>query len=371
MLQVTRPHIYEEDIPLFIDRPLDQIKLEIGYGLITLCKDKTKDGLIPQLTELRERLFEDYGLSVPLIHIQDNAELQPYEYRILLKGVEKGRFQLKPGYILAIPFNEDIPEYTDSTYEKTKEPSFSMNAYFVPENESIKFKDQGFVCITAAKIISKHIHTLIEINKTEILNQSMVRRLVNNVRVKNSDVVSDVFFKNSFSISNMKTLLNLLLEENVPIHDMETILEGIADNLKELKKPYELVEKVREKLAFSIVNKLSDENKCLHVIKVATELSDFFYENTIEPSLENDIPCICIESLKRRKVLTKAAELSSKMIEKGFAPVFLCIQPIRLGLFDFLQDKISGCICLSAEELKIVAKEIQVVVEEELSLDEE
>ena len=199
----------------------------------------------------------------------------------------------------------------------------------------------------------------------------MVSRLVNNVREKNADVVSDVFFKNSFSISNMKTLLNLLLEENVPIYDMETILEAIADNIKELKKPYELVEKVREKLAFSIVNKLVDKNKCLHVIKVATELSDFFYENTIDPSSENDIPNICIDSPKRRNVLTKAEELSSKMIEKGFAPVFLCIQPIRLGLFDFLQDRISGCICLSAQELKIIAKEYSIEVEEELSLNEE
>ena len=371
MLKVTRPHIYEEDIPLFVDRPLDQIKLEIGYGLIILCKDMTKDGLRPQLAEVREMLFDDYGLSVPLIHIQDNVELQPYEYRILLKGVEKGRFQLKSGYNLIIPLDEDISEFTNSSYEKTKDPVFYMNAYFVPEKESIKLKGKGSTCVNAAEIISTHIHRLIEINKTEILNQAMVSRLVNNVREKNADVVSDVFFKNSFSISNMKTLLNLLLEENVPIHDMETILEAIADNIKELKKPYELVEKVREKLAFSIVNKLADENKCLHIIKIATELSDFFYENTIEPSLENDIPCICIESPERRKVLTKAAELSSKMIEKGFAPVFLCVQPIRLGLFDFLQDRISGCICLSAQELKIVAKEIQVVVEEELSLDEE
>ena len=371
MLQVTKPHIYEEDFPLFVDRPLDQIKLEIGYLLIPLCKNKTKDGLMAQLTEVRERLFDDYGLSVPLIHVQDNVELQPDEYRILLKGVERGRFQLKSGYNLIIPLDEDISEFTNSSYEKTKDPVFSMDAYFVPEKESVKLKGKGSTCVNATEIISTHIHRLIEINKTEILNQAMVSRLVNNVREKNADVVSDVFFKNSFSISNMKTLLNLLLEENVPIYDMETILEAIADNIKELKKPYELVEKVREKLAFSIVNKLVDKNKCLHVIKVATELSDFFYENTIDPSSENDIPNICIDSPKRRNVLTKAEELSSKMIEKGFAPVFLCIQPIRLGLFDFLQDRISGCICLSAQELKIIAKEYSIEVEEELSLNEE
>ena len=325
MLKVSRPHIYDEEIPLFVERPLDQIKLEIGYSLIPLFQNKANNNLMSQLTKIRERLFDDYGLSVPLIHIQDNVELRPEEYRILLKGVERGRFLCKT----------------------------------------------GFDCITTANLITNHIYNLIENNKTEILNQSMVSRLVNNVREKNPDVVSDIFFTNSFSISNMKTLLNLLLKENVPIHDMDTILEAIADNIKELKKPYELVEKVREKLAFSIVNKLADENKCLHVIKVSVELSDFLYEKSILPSSENDIPYICIESTERRKLLTKISNLCNRMIEKGFSPVFLCIQEIRLELYEFLQDKVSGCIIVSAQELQTVSKEFSVVVEEELSLDEE
>lgn len=372
MLQVTRSHIYDEEISFF-DHPFDVLKIEIGYSLIPIVTGRNKDGLpmLEKLKRLREEIYEEFGLSVPLIHVQDNMELRPDEYRILLRGVERGRYRYKNGHTLVIPNDKDCSKYIDTSWEKTKEPAFSMESYFVPEKQALKLKDKGFLVVNAATLISTHFKELLINNKTEILNQSMVSRLVNNVREKNADVVSDVFFNNSFSISNMKCLLNLLLQENVSIYDMETILETIADNIKELKKPYELVEKVREKLAFSIITKLTDEKKCVHVITLSEKLSDFLYKSTIEPESENDIPYICIEAPEKQKLLKKTAECGREMVEKGFTPIFLCVQAIRLGFSDFVREKMPGCICLSAQELKIVAKEIQVVVEEELSLNEE
>lgn len=188
-------------------------------------------------------------------------------------------------------------------WEKTKDPAFEIDCFLIPEEEESKYSGAGYVCVPPERIIGTHLTEIIRKNRTRILNQNLVNTLVEKVRKQNPDVISDVFFYHQFPMSSMKILLNHLLEEEVSIRDMNTILETLADNLQDNTRLSDLVDKVREHLSYSFISNYADENKVLHVIRVSEKIANLLADKAYYPPLKEEFPYAALEPSDKRKII--------------------------------------------------------------------
>lgn len=198
----------------------------------------------------------------------------------------------------------------------------------------------------------------------------MVNTLVNKVRDSNPDVVDDVFFMHQFSMSRLKTILNWLLEEDVSIRDMNAILEAVADNIHETKRPVELMERVREELAWQFLPKFADKDKDIHVILVSGRLCEALEKRMYCPQSQNALPYCALSPEEREAFVKEIAKKVCRLKEKGYEPLFLVVSSLRTALANTIGQELRNWACISDTELLSVSKEYSLAIEEELEVDE-
>ena len=164
--------------------------------------------------------------------------------------------------------------------------------------------------------------------------------------------------------------MNSLLAEDVSIRDMNTILEAIADNIKDERNPIKLAEKVREQLAYSFISQYADENKCVHVIRFSNSSSVFLAEKLYLPQEKNEIPYFSFQPKDRRLFIEKICDGLSTMNKKGLYPLFLIESPLRLALFESLRREMPGVRVISDREIFFLDNKLSLEIEAEIKLDE-
>ena len=354
MMRKRKPRIYDDDLD-FGKQP-SPLELQIGYALIPLVDEHNDAPLLREMRYLRNEIDAEYGLPLPLVQIRDNMSLEPTEYRILLHGTDVGVFNdLKSGHVLCL----DTGFVTDEMSGiKIKDPAFGM------DDET---KRLGYSVVNPSRIIQVHLSEIIKKNLTKFLNQCMVNTLINKVRDTNPDVVDDIFFMHHYSTADFKTILNWLLAEGVSIRDMNSILEAMADNIEETEKPVELMDRIREKLAWQFIPKLADKDKVIHVIRVSETLAKALSERIYYPQSKTELPYYALDSAEAKVFVNEISEKAHRMAEKGYEPVFLIVNNLRTALSNTIQENWTF---ISESELWSVNKEYPVAVEEELEIDE-
>ena len=350
----------------------DLFCIQLGYALCPLVDEKKGALLLDEITKFRKRKDANVGVFLPPIRIVDNLSLNPSEYVILFNGVEAGRIDIPTGYCYCLDDGDvKTPLYRDS-WIKTKDPVYEVcDAFLVPEVNVKELENAGYTHITMEQIISAHLSEIFNKNRTKILNQSMVNTLLDKVCKINPDVITDVFFTNKFDTSDMKLLLNRLLEEWISIRDMNTILEAIADNIKEERNPIKLAEKVRERLAYSFISQYADKNKCVHLIRISQSFSLFLAEHIYIPQERNETPYFVFTPEERRMFTKKICDGLSNIIEKNFEPLFLTVSSIRLPLFESLKREMPDVHIISDLEIHNLGNQFSIEIEGDIDLDEE
>ena len=151
---------------------------------------------------------------------------------------------------------------------------------------------------------------------------------------------------------------------------MNTILEAIADNLEETKKLSDLMEKVREKLAYQFLPKLADYHKVIHVIRVSQTLAEALSERIYYPGANNELPYYAFTPVANKEFYNKVAEKAHCLFQKGYLPVFVIVKDLRTALSNNIRQSLGNWTCISDTELYSVIKDYSIVVEEELEADE-
>ena len=173
-----------------------------------------------------------------------------------------------------------------------------------------------------------------------------------------------------FLVSDFKLVLNQLLDEEVSIRDMNTILETIADYLPEKLKPYELAEKIRQRLALSIISNYLEEDKSLHVIKVSPSVNEFIEDHAYYPDSRVEIPYCTMDELSSKK-FTKAFNEAMLLIQKkNLHPVLVCASSARILLAQSLHHNMPGVRVISDLELYTLKDAYPIKVEGDFSFDE-
>ena len=365
-----RPRKYDECCYTNFGEQPAPLEIQIGYGLIPLVDQQIKGPLLDEITSVRNQLDGEYGLPLPKVHIRDNMCLDAYEYKILLHGVEVGGYkECNPHYVICMDTGNVTEELEG---EMIKDPVFNLDAVIVSQTRKDEAKTFGYVTPEWYVLIKSHLYEISLKNITKFLDQCMVNTLVNKVRDRNPDVVDDVFFLHNFSTSKLKTILNWLLEEGVSIRDMNTILETIADNLEETNRLSDLMEKIREKLAYQFLPKLADENKKIHVIRVSQTLAKALSERIYYPGSNNELPYYVFTPVANKGFNNKVAEKAHCLFQKGYSPVFVIVKDLRTALSNIIRQGLGNWSCISDTELCSVIKDkdYSIVVEEELDVDE-
>jgi flagellar biosynthesis protein FlhA len=230
---------------------VEQLELEFGYGILPMVDVSLGGDLLDRIIMIRRQCAVDLGIILPSIRMRDNIRLTTNEYRIMIKGIEVARGEIMPDHYLAI--NSDGVEETITGIE-TIEPTFGLPALWITKKQREKAELLGYTTIDPPSVITTHLMEVIKTNASELMNRQQVQLLMENLAQQQPALVEEVVPK-MFSYGDVQKILVRLLRENIPIKNLATIIETLAEYGAMTKNPDDLTEYVRQNLARVITNR--------------------------------------------------------------------------------------------------------------------
>ncbi|HEX4883719.1 MAG TPA: flagellar biosynthesis protein FlhA, partial [Casimicrobiaceae bacterium] len=249
--------------------PVDVLGLEVGYRLIPLV-DKGQDGeLLRRIRAIRRKFAQDVGFLPPAVHIRDNLELAPNAYRITLKGVAIADGECRNGMFLAID-----PGHASGAIAggiATRDPAFGLPAQWIPGTERERAMAQGYTVVDAGTVVATHLSTVVHQHAAQLLGRSEVQGLLDQM-VKSTPKLVEEITPKLLPLAAIQRVLQNLLDEKVPLRDLRSILETLADHAPRTQDAAELTAAVRVSLGRAIVQQLFGSAPELNVIAIDAEL---------------------------------------------------------------------------------------------------
>jgi flagellar biosynthesis protein FlhA len=331
---VEAPEATWDDVAL-----VDPLGMEVGYRLIPLV-DQTQNGeLLGRIKSIRKKTAQEIGFLAPVVHIRDNLEIAPNTYVISLKGVEIGRGEAFPNQWMAIN-----PGQVTGTLPgtPTQDPAFHLPAVWIDANLRQEAQVLGYTVVDACTVMATHLNHLIHTHAAELLGRQEVQQLLDQIGKTAPKLTEDLVPK-IISLSTLHKVLQNLLDEEVPIRDMRTILDVMAEHAPTVKDAAELTSLTRLALGRAITQQLFPGDSELQVIGLDGALDNVLQQalannNGIEPGLAN--------SLMQQ---TRAA--IARQEQMGLAPVLVVQHSLRVLLSRFLRRSFRQLKVLSHAEI--------------------
>ena len=234
---------------------IDPIELEVGYALIPLVDEKQGGDLLERISMLRKQSAQELGILVPAIRIRDDIRLPANEYIIKLRGAEIARGEVMPRFLLALDTGRVV-----STVEgiDTLDPSFGMPARWISTAKRVEAESLGYVVVEPATVVATHLMEKLKSNASDLLGRQDVQEMVDMLKKTHPALVDDVI-PSKINLGVLHRVLQRLLKERVPIRDLVTILEALADAADQTKDPEVLTEHARRALTNTIARTHMDE----------------------------------------------------------------------------------------------------------------
>src|SRR5262252_270240 len=250
--------------------PVDPLSIEIGYALVALADDKQGGTLLNRLRAIRKQIALDTGVVVPPVHVADNLQLGPRTYSILVKGVEVARGDLVPDRLMAInPGTATTPLEGSAT----REPAFGLPAWWIPVSQREHASAAGYTVVDATTALSTHVSETIRGFLPDLLSRQQTKELLDRLAQTSPKLVEELVPK-IVSVGEIQRVLRQLLRERVPVRDLVTILESIADAVTATKDPDTIVEAVRASIGRAICRPYQNDKGELPVIGVLPILEE-------------------------------------------------------------------------------------------------
>jgi flagellar biosynthesis protein FlhA len=310
---------------------VDRLGVELGFRLIGLVEPGKHGGLLDHIRALRRQFAQNLGLVVPPIRVRDNVQLEPNTYRITLGGQEVARGTLRAGQYLAMD-----PSGTAAPIQgiETVEPAFGLPARWIAESDKDRAELLGYTVIDAASVLITHLTESLKKIAGELLSRDDVKSLVDNLK-KSSPAVVDELIPSQLTVGQVQRVLAGLLREGVPIRNLQTILEALADACAETKDLRQLTEHVRGRIARTIVEPHLDPAGTLHAAFLDPDL-----ERNLAEALAGNEGAANLPAGFLGRFVDRTAEALSTMARNGRDPVLVT----RASLRPFLAEAIAGVI---------------------------
>ncbi|GGW21721.1 flagellar biosynthesis protein FlhA [Halomonas sp. NyZ770] len=333
MLQET-PEASWEDVQL-----VDTLGLEVGHRLIPLVDSRQKGELLGRIKSVRKKFAQEVGFLPPVVHIRDNLELPPNTYVLSMKGAEIGRAEAQPGKWLAIDPGQVSGELQGTP---TQDPAFGLPAVWIDANQREHAQVYGYTVVDASTVIATHLNHLLHRHSPEMLGRQEVQKLLDKLGDDQKSLVEEVVPK-SISLTVLQRILQNLLDEDVSIRDMRSVLDTLAEHAGQQKDPNELTALVRIALGRAITQQWFAGQETLNVMGLDAQLEQVLLQamngnGAMEPGLADTLMNQAQQALERHE-------------GSGEAPVLVVQHSLRAVLSRFLRRRMRHLVVMSQAEI--------------------
>jgi len=302
---------------------VEPLSVEVGYALVGLVDEKQGGTLLSRVRAIRRQIATETGVIVPPVRIADNLQLGPRGYTILVKGVEVARGELYADRLLAIN-----PGTASRTLEgvQTREPAFGLPALWVNTDQRDTATSAGYTVVDATTALSTHLSETIRTFLPDLLSRQQTKEMLDQLSAQSPKLVEDLVPK-VVGVGEVQRVLRQLLRERVPVRDLATILESLADAASATKDPDSVVESVRASIGRAICRPYQNDKGELPVIGVLPGLEEKLLASIVRTEQG------AVLALDPQQAQSMASKIA-RAIEQAMAqPVLLCSPALRPHLW--------------------------------------
>ena len=323
---------------------LDELSLEVGYGLVPLVDQAQGGQLLQRIRALRRHLALQLGFLVPSVHITDNLKLKPREYVVLLRGVEIARWEMQQERLLAIS-SEPSAQPLDGI--ATNEPAFGASALWIVAGLQEQALSSGYAVVDQTSVLATHLAEIIRQYAHELLTRQETKRFLDALAESQPKLVEELVPK-LLTLGEVQRVLQQLLREQVSIRDLSSILEAMLETAAINKSQIALVEAARQALGRSLVQPLLGEDRKLRVLSLDPAIEQEFQRQIDPQSTGERTPGNAAAPLRR--VLDSLQRIVGDRVALS-STVLVCNSPVRFHLRRLLEPFIPRIVVLSPGEI--------------------
>ena len=328
---------------LFERLHVEPLELSLGLGLLKLTKQEHGD-LLKSLSNLRHQIAEELGLIVPSVRIRDDLTLDRHEYRIRIKGVEFARGTAYPDGFLALETPHTSRQIAGIELQTSSE---LLRAKWIESRQAETARSYGYRVVEPSRAFIIHFAEVVHEHAAELLTRQQVHELLDRLKQKAPRMVEELV-PNVINTVKIHQVLTSLLEERVPIRDLETILQTMGDYNSRVHQSGLLAELVRRRLAGVIVEPYRDESRELTALVLDARL-----EEELIPLVawDDNIPFLRIDRERQQALLVELNQRVGQMITDGFTPVLICESNLRPALKRMTRNSLPRLGVLAHQEI--------------------
>jgi flagellar biosynthesis protein FlhA len=256
---------------------IDEVKIELGYSLLSLINDLEGRRLTDQIKALRRSLAQEYGFVIPQVRILDNMRLPTQGYAIRIKEMEAGQGEVRLGHLMAM---DPSGRQVELPGEHMREPAFGLPATWINENLREEATFHGYTLVDPSTVLTTHLTEILKENMADLLSYSETQKLLKELGVEEKKLVEELI-PTVVTVTTLQRVLQSLLREKVSIRDLPAILEGLAEAAPHSTSVTTLVEHVRARLARQLCWQHQGGDGALPIVTLSPEWEAAFAESLV------------------------------------------------------------------------------------------
>lgn len=338
-----------EEEPISSALKMDNLRLELGYGLLPLINDTENDQLTNQIKALRRQLASDMGFVMPSVRILDNMQLESTQYVIKVKEVDAGTGELHLNQFMAM---DPRGAQVDLPGKHTKEPTFGLPATWIDNSLRDEAAFKGYTIVDPATVVTTHLTEILKNNLSDLLSYAEVQKLLDELNDQHKKLIDDIV-PSQIGVTGIQRVLQALLKEGISIRDLPAILESIAEATGFSQNTTAITEHVRSRLSRQICAANQGPNGYVPLVALSPEWEQKFAENILGDGEDRQL---AMAPSMLQEFITSVAERFESAATDGELPVLLTSASARPFVRSIVERFRNQTVVISQNEIHPQAK---------------
>ena len=322
VVETVREATEDVEEPISQTLAIDEIKIELGYGLLTLINDLDGRRLTDQIKALRRTLAADFGFVMPSVRILDNMRLPSQGYAIRIKEMEAGAGEVRLGHMMAM---DPRGGQVEMPGEHVREPAFGLPATWVDEALREEATFRGYTIVDPATVLTTHLTEILKDNMADLLSYSEVQKLLNDLPPEQKKLADDLI-PSVITATTIQRVLQSLLRERISVRDLPAILEGMGEAAPHTNSILLLVEQVRARLSKQLCYAYRGDDGALPIVTLSPEWESAFADALVGQGEEKQL---ALAPSKLQEFIRLVRETFERAAQAGDTPILLTGPTIR------------------------------------------